>query len=117
MSNHSEYSQTFEAHGHPFKRECVPVLYRMDNPPGPRAQVTAIFPEMSEDAGRFTCYAHIGQHGIASREWICESTRPATPAEYADLHAELSQIYTGDCVLVIRKRFPSWRQLKRMQQS
>jgi len=109
--------KTFDNAGRPVKRECVPVLYRMDNPPGPRAQVTAIFPEMSEGPGRFTCYAHIGQHGTASREWIRESTRPATPSEYANLHAELSQIYTGDCVLVIRKRFPSWSQLKRMHQS
>jgi hypothetical protein len=107
----------FDNTGRPVKREQVSVLYRMDNPPGPHAQVTAIFPEMSEGPGRSTCYAHIGQLGTASREWMRESTRPATPAEYADLHAELSQIYTGDCVLVIRKRFPSWRQLKRMQQS
>jgi hypothetical protein len=99
----------FDNTGRPVKRDRVSVLYRMDNPPGPHAQVTAIFPEMSEGPGRFTCYAHIGQHSIASREWIRESTRPATLSEYASLHAELSQIYTGDCVLVIRKRFPFYR--------
>lgn len=82
------------------KRERVRVIYRIDR--RGTHDVTAIFPEMSEGAGRFTCYAHVGQHSIASREWI-RTTQPATPLEYASLHHELVQIY-HDCELIISAR-------------
>ncbi len=42
-------------------------------------------------------YQHVGQHGAASSELVRE-LRPATPAEYADLLAELKDI--GYCLRV-----------------
>lgn len=55
-------------------------------------QVIALFPELPcDNRGNITSYMHIGQHAPASR-FIVQSTKPANPEEYADLHAELLRI-------------------------
>jgi hypothetical protein len=59
------------------------------------------------EPGFVGCYVHVGQHGSASTVWL-QKGRPATPAEYADLLAELRGIYeTNDAehiALVVVKR-------------
>lgn len=55
-------------------------------------QVIALFPELPcDDRGNISSYMHIGQHAPASR-FIVQSTKPANPEEYADLHTELLRI-------------------------
>ncbi len=80
------------------------VLFRIDRAKTDR-QVTAVFPLDDEGDGMMSCYAHIGQHGGCSRAWMHSKTRPATPAEYADLKRELERApyhYNFD----IRQRTP-----------
>ena len=74
----------------------TPVLFRCSRrkePEGLAASVTAVFPaEPADLEGRtMTCYARVGQHGACSGDWLA-TTRPATPAEYADLMCELESI-------------------------
>ena len=52
--------------------------------------------------GNIMCYQHIGQHSEASLDYY-NSTKPATPDEYADLLAELKSIY-DDVNLVVRRK-------------
>lgn len=58
--------------------------------------VIALFPEIPAKLdGGWLCwsYMHIGQHGAANPgAWLINETTPATPAEYADLKAELEDI-------------------------
>jgi hypothetical protein len=71
----------------------IPVIFRAQKERG-QLWVTAVFPiELGTyDPGTFTVYQHIGQHGSGTIEWY-RRTRPATPAEYADLLNELRGIY------------------------
>lgn len=58
---------------------------------GKNGEVFAVFPDLKEyKQGEYTCYAHIGQHGICM--YPHSQTQPAKPAEYADLFAELESI-------------------------
>ena len=61
-----------------------------------RGAVIALFPE--EEAGRGHCnsYEHVGQHGSAEPVGLIQRTKPAKPAEYADLMAELKNIGYND---------------------
>ena len=53
----------------------------------------ALFPTLPADfQGHCLCYQHVGQHGAADHAHVIASTRPATPGEYAELMAELSEI-------------------------
>jgi hypothetical protein len=59
-----------------------------------RGEVIALFPEVPSDVNGYYCesYQHVGQHSGADYNGIIRESRPATPAEYADLHAELTRI-------------------------
>ena len=62
----------------------------------------AYFPSMLYDDAQsddVVCYAHYGQHGRASLDYLDECPA-ATPAEYAELHAELTGIY-DDVILQV----------------
>jgi hypothetical protein len=62
--------------------------------------VTALFPKVkADDRGNILSYAAIGQHGAASPTLI--RCKRATPAEYADLLAELKGIYEPEDTLEI----------------
>jgi hypothetical protein len=77
----------------------TPVIFKLCE-----GEPTAIFPTLAGAVGQpdtMTCYAHIGQHGIASRAWVA-SAPPARPDEYRDLLKELRAIGYDD--LVIRRR-------------
>lgn len=58
-----------------------------------KGQVFAFFTDemYSHDKNLRTCYSHIGQHSACHVDYAKES-RPATPAEYADLKRELESI-------------------------
>jgi len=80
------------------------VIFRCDRVKRPDIDnITAVFPEHAEGDGTWSCYVRLGQHASCSYDWY-RRTRAATPAEYADLLAELKQI--GYDNLVIRKRWP-----------
>lgn len=79
--------------------ERTPVIFKAS----PDGEVTAFFPTLPGDMSPSTCacYSHIGQHSGADVLYAA-SLRPATPAEYADLWRELTQIGYS---LVTRRRF------------
>lgn len=66
-------------------------------------EITAVFPTLPGncDPATMTCYAHVGQHGIAHQMWAA-AAKPAHPREYKDLLAELVLVGYDD--LVIRRR-------------
>lgn len=72
--------------------EKLPVIFRAERTKA--GEVTAVFPTLPHDAQGmyFTVYAHVGQHGAGGFDWY-RRTRAAKPAEYADLLAELKDIY------------------------
>jgi hypothetical protein len=74
-----------------FKTKVV-FLIENDSEPG-TPEVYAYFPEENSDIyGVYkTCYFHVGQHSACDPFYAKES-RPATPAEYADLKTELESI-------------------------
>ena len=62
-------------------------------------EVTAVF----ADSGNFRmkdCYAHEGQHGTCSVDWIAENCRPAKYAEYKELYDEMNGIVGYDIEVV-----------------
>jgi hypothetical protein len=72
--------------------EELPVIFRAERTKD--GGVTAVFPTLPQDMGGryFTVYAHVGQHGGGGFDWY-HKTRAAKPEEYADLLAELRDIY------------------------
>lgn len=88
--------------------ERHPVIFRAVRSGKFKGDVTAVFPTIEGSPGEMSCYGHIGQHGSCTLGWY-RQTRPALPAEYADLLRELRGIYeeSDDPVrLVVRKRRP-----------
>lgn len=69
--------------------EETPVLFRADHEAG-QTCITAVFPcSPADNCGMsMVCYAHVGQHSGCSLAWY-NTTRAATPEEYADLQREL----------------------------
>lgn len=63
-------------------------------------QVIAFFPDQVEPAGCVGSYMHIGQHAAAT--YPHPDTVPATPAEYADLKAELEGL--GYRLRIVKRR-------------
>ena len=89
----------------------TPVLFRIERRKG--GEVTAVFPcepdDMSGDS--MTCYAHIGQHGGCSFEWLANGNhRRATPEEFADLKRELESAPYGYRLKVYKRRQPWMRE-------
>lgn len=70
--------------------EITPVIFRRMNK-GYGGEVLAVFPTdaASYKAHECGCYAHVGQHSACDPWHIIQHSKPATPAEYADLKAEL----------------------------
>ena len=79
------------------KEPPTPTIFRR----WPDGKILALFP-MDDENGYCSSYMHVGQHSEADY-WMCVSaTKPATPAEYADLKAELESI--GYNVKVCKRR-------------
>jgi hypothetical protein len=75
----------------------VTVIFRVDK----EKEIFALMPELQE--GRYcTSYQHVGQHGAADYHACIAASRPATPAEYAELAHELTRIGYD---LTIRRRW------------
>ncbi len=68
----------------------TPVLFRADRSKDFRCGVTAVFPcEPADYSGNsMSCYVIVGQHGGCDYGWY-NRTHAATPAEYAEIKAEL----------------------------
>lgn len=81
------------------KPEPLKVIFRKDK----HGDAIAFFPEISTLYGHVVCYQHIGQHGDACLEYYRE-TKKANEAEYQDLLAELTSIYSPEYRLVVKKR-------------
>jgi hypothetical protein len=69
--------------------ETTTVIFRV----GRESDVFALFPELPADnyGIHCTCFQHVGQHCAADYQGCIANSRPATPAEYADLFNELKQ--------------------------
>ena len=65
-------------------------------------EIIAFLPEVLSYQGNIMSYSHIGQHGEASLQYYYE-TEKASPNEYAELFAELTEIYSN-CPLEIKQR-------------
>lgn len=78
---------------------AIPVIFRKDR----TGDVFALFPtDCADNTGRYCgCYQHVGQHCSADYDHCIRNSRPATPAEYADLKTELERI--GYTLRVIRR--------------
>lgn len=74
--------------------------------------VLALFPMIDEGGGRCASYQHVGQHSAADYGRVIDATRPADlgAADVLALRAELERI---GYVLDIRRRAPSWRELRK----
>ena len=59
----------------------------------PTENVWAFFPELIENEGKdlYLCYAHIGQHSTASKEYA-KLCKRANESQYKDLKKELESI-------------------------
>lgn len=71
----------------------------------PDGAIIALFPLIPDDRRGYTCvsYEHVGQHGGADDTAVVRLTKPAKPAEFAALAAELRG---RGYVLDIRARVP-----------
>lgn len=76
--------------------------------------IIALFPCETGDSSPRTCesYMHVGQHGSADPSLI-ESTKPATPTEYAMLKSELEYLdYNLKVIKRNQRRFYNIRRAK-----
>lgn len=67
--------------------EITKVIFRQERKRDGGA-IVAVFPEIIENDRMMSCFAHVGQHSICSREWYSK-TLPAFPDSYARLQREL----------------------------
>lgn len=72
----------------------TPVIFRKFKD----GDIIALFPCEPADLSGLYCqsYMHVGQHSGASYFGVCQVTKLATPAEYAELLAELVKIGYDD---------------------
>lgn len=82
-----------------FKRdtEYTPVVFRKYGPRRGGAVIALFIHEAwtRTDPYMCTCYVHVGQHGAADPRLVVQQTRPARPADYADLKKELESAPYG----------------------
>ena len=111
------------------KMQTLPVIFKKHYDRDSRTwDVTAFLPTVPEnyDGTAMTCYQHVGQHGGASFPFFW-SGKKCKPEDYADLLAEMQDIYTNDPddpiqLVVYQKRTPKMRdefdaELKRLKRS
>jgi hypothetical protein len=101
-------------------KDETPVIFRIERRKG--GVVTAVFPcePAAMDGRTMTCYAHVGQHGGCSHQFV-SSGRAAKPEEYADLKAELESAPYGYRLKVYKRVQPAHRkafdaEVRRLQQ-
>lgn len=83
----------------------------------PDGDIIALFPEVDEGNYKISSYMHVGQHGAADYEGVVESTKLATPEEYADLKRELEYVYGYNFKIYKKKRpdYSKFAYLRRMR--
>ena len=92
------------------------IIFRVDTTPDFKGTVFALFPhEVTDQSGSVTSYQHVGQHSAADFIHCIGFSRPATPAEYKDLLAEMEGL--GYKIKVIekinqKKYMESYRQVR-----
>lgn len=76
-------------------KEKTTVVFRVWRSGDGKGKVIALFPGIDYDGRGLYCssFEHIGQHGAASYTGTIRRSRPATPAEYADVKRELTKEY------------------------
>jgi hypothetical protein len=91
--------------------EITPVIFRKMTPRF-GGDVIAIFPTdaASYEAHECGCYAHVGQHSACDPWHIIQHSKLATPAEYADLKAELEAEPYGYRFKVYTRLQRGWRE-------
>ena len=69
--------------------------------------IIALFPTHPGTNDPYTCssYMHMGQHGSADPNLVMRATVPATPAEYANLKAELVSVGYDDLKVYQRLQY------------
>ena len=66
------------------------VVFRYDTTKDWKGTIFALLPhECADHQGNVTTYQHVGQHSAADYLYCISKSRPATPAEYADLKKEM----------------------------
>lgn len=90
--------------------ESTPVIFRKFED-----EITAFFPTLpgSINPSTCTCYAHVGQHGIADVAFY-KDTKPVTETEYADLKNELENMM--EYSLIVYKHWLHKFDLERYQE-
>ena len=83
--------------------EKIRVRYRVEKRKS--GDVVAHFVDLDHDErGVYAgIYMWNGGHGGADRWWLSSATRKATPAEYAEMHAHLVDMYAPEYELVIKQ--------------
>lgn len=72
-------------------KEKVKVKFLIEGENGePIIEILAVFPEM-QNGDFIMCYAHLGQHSSAHKEYINE-LKPATREQYRELESELTEL-------------------------
>lgn len=80
------------------------VIFRVWKSGYGKGNVIALFPNVPADENNLvSSFEHVGQHGAADYHHCIRMTRPATPAEYADVKRELETEYGYN--LDVRKRW------------
>lgn len=92
----------------------TPVLFRKMTPRY-GGDVLAVFPAdaASYNVQQCGCYAHIGQHGVCDPWHVVRHSHLATPAEYADLKAELEAAPYGYRFRVYERMQREWTEVRR----
>lgn len=73
-------------------KNITDVIFRVDTSKDWKGTVFALLPYEVERNGSVTSYQHVGQHSSANYNHCISTSRPALPAEYADLKAEMESI-------------------------
>lgn len=92
----------------------TPVLFRKMTPRY-GGDVLAVFPcdAASYKAHECGSYAHVGQHGACDPWHVIKHSHPATPAEYADLKAELESAPFHYRLRVYARMQRDWLEVRR----
>jgi hypothetical protein len=80
-------------------------------------EVIALFPEIPGDMNLDTCssFVHVGQHSAAHVHGCINGTRPAKPAEYADLKRELESAPYGYRLKIYKRLQRSFLERRRFE--
>ena len=78
------------------------ITFRVDTCKDFKGTVFALFPHECSHRYFVTCYQHVGQHSSADYKASINSSKPATPKEYADLKAELESV--GYNIKVVKRQ-------------